>query len=84
MPQLKEINYDDRLKALGLQRLVDRRIRGDMIENYRIMTDKEKLDRRRLFTMATLRSRSHPMKIYRIYSRLDVRKYFFSQRVVNK
>ena len=84
VPQLKEMNYDDRLEALGLQRLVDRRIRGDMIETYKIMTGKEKLDSRRLFTVATLMSRSHPMKIYRKYSRLDVRKYFFSQRVVKK
>ena len=62
VPQLKEMNYDDRLEALGLQRLVDRRIRGDMIETYKIMTGKGKLDRRRLFTMATLRSRSHPAR----------------------
>ena len=34
--------------------------------------------------MTTLKSRRHPMKIYRKYSCLDVRKYFFSQRVVKK
>ena len=34
--------------------------------------------------MATQRGRQCPMKIYRKYSRLDVRKYFFSQRVVEK
>ena len=82
--QLKEMNYDDRSEVLGLQRFVDRRIRGDMIETYKIMTGKEELDRRRLFTLATLRNRAHPMKIYRKYSQLDVRKYFFSLRVVKK
>ena len=84
VPQLREKTYENRLKVLGLQRLVERRIRGDMIETYKIMTGKEKLDKRRLFTMTTLISRRHPMKIYRKYSRLDVRKYFFSQRVVKK
>ena len=34
--------------------------------------------------MATLRGRQHLMKIYRKYTRLAVRKYFFFQRVVEK
>ena len=34
--------------------------------------------------MATLRGRSHSKKLYRKYSRLNVRKYWFSQRVVAK
>ena len=81
---MKERNYDARLEALGLPRLVDRRIRGDMIETYKIMTGKDKLEKRRLFQMATLRGRSHSKKLYRKYSRLNVRKYWFSQRVVAK
>ena len=84
VPQLREKSYDERLEALGLPRLVDRRIRGDMIETYKIMTGKDKLEKRRLFQMATLRGRSHSKKLYRKYSRLNVRKYWFSQRVVAK
>ena len=38
VPQLKKLNYDERLEFLGLKRLVDRRIRGDMIETYKIIT----------------------------------------------
>ena len=84
VPQLRERSYDERLEALGLPRLVDRRVRGDMIETYKIMTGKDKLEKRRLFQMATLRGRSHSKKLYRKYSRLNVRKYWFSQRVVAK
>ena len=84
VPQLKDMRYDARLKALGLQRLADRRVRGDMIETYKIMTGKDKLDKGRLFQRATLRLRTHPLKLYRKYSRLNVRKYWFSQRVVPK
>ena len=49
VPQLKEINYDARLEALGLPRFVDRRVRCDMIETYKIMTGKDKLNKRQLF-----------------------------------
>ena len=84
VPQLKNMSYNRRLKALKLPRLVDRRVRGDMIETYKIMTGKEKLERRKLFKMATLRGRYHTMKIYRKYSRLNIRKYWFSQRVITK
>ena len=65
VPQLKDMGYDARLKALGLQRLVDRRVRGDMIETYKIMTGKDKLDKGRLFQRATLRLRTHPLKLYK-------------------
>merc|ERR1711872_715775 len=34
VPQIKDLSYENRLKALGLKRLVDRRVRGDMIETY--------------------------------------------------
>ena len=34
--------------------------------------------------MTHFRGRSHPKKIYRKYSRLNIRKYWFSQRVADK
>jgi len=40
LPQLKHVNYSDRLKACILSTLHYRRIRGDMIETYKIMTGK--------------------------------------------
>jgi len=40
LPQLKHMNYSDRLKACKLPTLHCRRIRGDMIETYKIMTGK--------------------------------------------
>jgi len=40
LPQLKHMNYSDRLKACKLPRLHYRRIRGDMTETYKIMTGK--------------------------------------------
>jgi len=40
LPQLKHMNYSDRLKACKLPTLHYRWIRGDMIETYKIMTGK--------------------------------------------
>jgi len=40
LPQLKHINFSDRLKACKLPILHYRRIRGDMIETYKILTGK--------------------------------------------
>ena len=41
VPQLNKLNYDEKLKILDITSLVDRRIRGDMIETYNIITGKE-------------------------------------------
>jgi len=40
LPQLKHMNYSDRLNACKLPTLHYRRIRGDMIETYKIFTGK--------------------------------------------
>ena len=44
VPQLRDMDYDERLERLGLTRLVERRIRGDMIETYKIISGKERVD----------------------------------------
>ena len=82
VPNLKNLPYDERLRKLGLTRLTERRKRGDMIETYKILTGKEKVDRKKFFWPATFRGRSHSKKVYRKYSKLNIRKYYFSQRVV--
>ena len=52
VPSVKNLPYEDRLKKLGLTTLVERRYRGDMIETYKILTGKEKLDPARFFKMS--------------------------------
>ena len=82
VPQLKKLPYDVRLEKLGLTRLEERRKRGDMIETYKLLSGKEKVDSNIFFTPATFRGRSHSKKLFKKYARLNVRKKFFSQRVV--
>ena len=85
VPSLKKFNYQERLNILGLTTLQLRRTRGDMIKTYKLITKKEKIDFNQFFKLATNDHylRGHSKKIEKTRSRLDVRKNFFSQRIVN-
>ena len=75
---------EQRLKSLGLQSLQRRRLRGDLIETYKIVTGKEKINSDQLFQKATTTElRGHSIKLYKKSSRLELRKHSFSQRIVD-
>ena len=63
IPKLKNLPYDERLKKMKLPRLYDRRVKGDMIETYKIMSGVEKLDASKLFQRSAFQGRSHPKKL---------------------
>jgi len=85
VPQLRKFSYEERLQKLGLTTLKDRRQRGDMIEVFKLLEGFENVDYNQFFTLATTcyALRGHDRKLIKTRPRLDVRKYFFSQRVVN-
>ena len=60
-----QLSYDDRLAQLGLTTLEQRRIRGDLIETYKIMTGKEAVDREHFFKLSACQYnlRGHNMEI---------------------
>ena len=82
VPMLRKYNYATRLRMIGITSLEERRLRGDMIEVYKLLTGKEQIDHRQFFNSADTPYglRGHEKKLA---SRLDSRKFFFSQRVVN-
>ena len=83
----RRMTYEERLAELKLPKLEDRRIRGDMIETYKLITGKEDVNANNFFSMATVRSarnNTHEMKIRKKHSRLEVRRNYFSQRVSQK
>ena len=81
---LRNLSYEARLNALGLTTLEARRMRGDLIEVYKLMSGKELVDWRIFFRPAlTNHLRGHSKKIFVQHSRLLIRKQFFSQRVVS-
>ena len=80
----RRMTYEERLSELELPKLEDRRRRGDMIETYKILTGKEDIEWSKFFKLTMIRgarNNTHEMKIEPQHCRLDVRKYFYSQRV---
>ena len=71
------MSYEQRLEALGLYSLQQRRLRGDLIETYKILTGKEKINSDQLFQKATTTAlRGHSLKLYKKSSRLELRTFF--------
>ena len=86
VPELKNLPYAERLVKLELTTLEARRVRGDMIETYKIITGKESINPDKFFKMdpRPRRANFHTKKIYTKRYRLNIRKYSFSQRVIPK
>ena len=84
VPSIKNLKYEDRLQKLGLTTLERRRCRGDLIETFKILTNRENIDSQQFFhsTDTGHNLRGHSMKLEVIRSRLEIRKHFYSQRVV--
>ena len=78
------VRTEDRLNRLGLTTLYQRRIRGDLVETYKILTGKVNVDSDNFFCLHTNshNTRGHSLKLSGQRSRLDVRKNFFSLKVV--
>ena len=84
LPCLKGKTYPERLKTLGLPTLEYRRERTDMVQVYKIMNDREKVDKDKLFTMSQYAgNRGHPFKIYKKRLRLIIRGNYFSNRIID-
>ena len=75
--------YSSRLRKLKLPTLKYRRERGDMIQLYKIMTKKERIDPESFFELANLdKTRGHCFKIKVPLARSNVRRQSFSARTV--
>jgi len=76
--------YSDRLAILGLERLDVRRLRADLVFAYKLIFGLTSLDPNDYFKLVksgNTRNR-HAYKLYFPVCKTDVRKYFFSVRVV--
>jgi len=83
---LKKLPYETRLKRLVLYSLERRRLRGDLIETFKILTGKEHIDPSTFFRLADVTTglRGHSLKLFKLRCRTTVRQNFFSQRIVNE
>ena len=81
-------SYEQKLKVLGLATLEENRVRGDMIEMYKMMTGKNKVDPNVWFQLATTRegagntrrNTGHLNVMEPPISNSDLRRNIFSQR----
>ena len=69
---------------MKLLSLVRRRERGDLIETFKILKNLEGIRREAFFTFEMREGlRGHDLKLYKDGFRLDVRKWFFNQRIID-
>ena len=78
---VKHVYYKERLVKLKLPTLKYRRIRGDMIEVYKIRTDK--YDNSVNIHLERQKDRGHSLKLVHLRCHYDLRKYSFTVRIVN-
>ena len=82
--EMRGMSYEERLKSLNLFSMERRRIRGDLIETFKIMKDQTGLNAECLFTRALVDStRGHSLKLMKPRTHLNVRTNFFTSRVVD-
>jgi hypothetical protein len=85
---LSSDKYEEWLVELGMVSLGERRHRADMQQVHKILHGLDKEDKNTWFEMATegqrtTRQAANPWNLRPKQSRLDIRKNFFSQRVIN-
>ena len=88
IPAIKDKPYEERLKILGLPLLEHRRIRGDLIEVFKIMHGMENISMSQFFKLAREvnphDTRGHPFKIQTPTTNSVTRRKFFDIRIIDK
>ena len=82
--KLEHLPYEDRLRSLKLPSLLYRRIRGDLILVYKLLSSDSISDSYPLLVMSDCtNTRGHDLKLYKEACYSNARKFSFSQRVVS-
>ena len=78
------LSYSSRLQLLGLHSLELRRLKHDLVICFKIMHNLVCIDKNMFFEINNNNyTRGHTFRIRKQRCQLDIRKYCFSQRVVN-
>jgi hypothetical protein len=83
IPSLKKISYENRLKALDLTTLSERRQRGDMIQLYKIFNGIDKLETSKTIAVQQNQTRGHRFKYQKEITKQVHRENFFFNRSAN-
>jgi hypothetical protein len=84
---LRAYTYEENLKELALTTLEERRHQADMVQVYKIVNGKDMVDSQTWFQLAGqaerhTRSNADPLNLRPQAARLDLRRNFFTNRVV--
>ena len=84
IPGFYKLPYEQRLARLNLPTLAYRRVRGDMIETFKLLKGSYDSQAGPALTRAVYSgTRGHCMKLYKVYAKKDVRKYNFVVRIAD-
>lgn len=84
VPGIAQLPYDERCKHLGLQTLQERRVRGDMIQTYKLLHGYEDVPLTRFFQRNTHRLRGHSYKLSKPdHWRTTMKGNWFAIRVID-
>ena len=83
IPALKNLPYKDRLKACDMSTLHYSRVRGDMIETYKILSEKYDTNVVPNLKTGIQAIRGNDLRIFKTRFKYDLRKFYFTNRVVD-
>jgi len=81
----RNLSCSERLNRLNITTLETQRLRGDLIQVFKIFKGLDNVQYSNFFIMADTELRGHELKVpvYKPQVHLDIRKYFFSVRIVD-
>ena len=88
VPGLRGNSYEEKLAELGIQSLEARRQHADMIQTFKLINGFDKVDITTLFEMYTENARvtrlsTNPLNIIPPRANTEIRRKFFTHRIIN-
>jgi len=85
IPGFSKLPYGERLQQLGLWSLEERRNKADIIEVFKMAKGWSTIPLESLFELSTTKHlRGHSLKLVKHRSSLEVRRNFFTERLINR
>ena len=84
IPSMRNMTYENRLQMLRLPTLESRRLRGEMIEVFKILKGFDNVDSRQFFKLSDIGiTRNNGLKLQVKRFRTNIAKNFFTYKVIN-
>ena len=78
-----DLTYEQRPRRLGITTIEIRRLRGDLIEVFKIIKGFDKVDYFKFFHLSTTGLKDNNLKLFKPSFKRNVGKYTFSNRVID-